>query len=194
MTRSFPFRARDGRAGVVRPAQPPDARACLAIVAEAARERPRTLAIIEDELWTIREWKRHRLDWSHRGVWLVAEFDGAVVGQLSCERSNRSVTAHNADLGITVAGAARRRGIGRALMLALEAWAHDVGVERLTLGVFTGNEAAIDLYRSLGYVEEGIERGVVRFPEADIDVIRMAKRVERAPRARDYDEATDERG
>lgn len=194
MAPSVPFRTRDGRAGLVRPARPGDARACLAIVTEAALERPRTLAILEEELWTVREWRKHRLDWGRRGVWLVAEVEDEVLGQLSCERSARSVTMHSADLGITVAARARHLGIGRALMLALEDWAREAGVERLTLGVFPGNDAAITLYRSLGYQQEGIEHGVVRFPEGDVDVIRMAKRIEKPARAHDYDAATDERG
>ena len=177
MNRAQPFRTSDGRGGVIRPARPRDARAGLAIVAEAVRERPRTLAVAEGELWSVREWCRHRVDWGARGAWLIAELEGDVVGQATIERSSRSVTAHNADLGITVAARARGLGIGRRLMLTLESWAREVGVERMTLGVFDGNDRARGLYDSLGYEVEGTERGVVRFPDGDIDVIRMAKRL-----------------
>ena len=152
----------------------------MRIVAEAVAERPRTLAILESELWSVREWRSHRQDWGKRGVSLVAELDGSVVGQVTCERSSRTVTMHSADLGITVRSDARGIGVGRALMLALEEWAREFGVDRITLGVFEGNDPAIGLYRSLGYVEEGVERGAVRFPDGDVDVLRMAKSLRRA--------------
>jgi len=174
-SRSFPFRTRDGRAGIVRVAEPGDAKACLAIVGDAVRTRPRTLAVTEDELWSPREWRRHRVGWTKMGVWLVAEVEGQVLGQLSCERSPRPPMTHTGEFGITVAAAARGQGIGRAMLVALEVWAAEVGVTRIALAVFVGNDAAHGLYRSLGYVDEGRERRIIRFPEGDVDVIRMAK-------------------
>lgn len=46
---------------------------------------------------------------------------------------------------------ARRRGLGRAAMLAAEEVARAAGATELGLNVFGFNEAAIALYRSLGY-------------------------------------------
>lgn len=175
MRRAVPFRARDGRDGIVRPARRTDARACLRILAEAAADRPRTLAVLENEIWPPRTWRRHRLDWSARGVTLVAVLDGAVAGQLGCERRTHPATNHIAGFGITVARAARGLGVGRALLRTLELWAAEFGIARLELGVFEHNERARGLYRSLGYEEEGVERRGARFPEGDVDVVRMAK-------------------
>lgn len=191
MARAFPFVTRDGRAGVVREARAGDAKACLAIVAEASRERPRTLAVLEDELWRPRDWRRHRLGWGPQGVSLVAEVDGFVVGQLTCERGRRAVTRHGAEFGVTVASGARNLGVGRALITTLETWARDYGVTRMALGVFPNNERARALYRSLGYEEEGTERAGMRFPETEQDVIRMSKRIgpSRPAEGRGYDGA-----
>lgn len=175
MKRSFPLRVRDGRTGLVRVAQPRDARACLRIVAEAARERPRTLSVLENELWSPRLWRRHRRDWSADGVSLVAELEGEVVGQLSADRGARRTNRHAAEFGITVAASAWGVGVGRALLEALEVWAREQGVTRIALGVFEENERARSLYRSLGYVDEGVERAGVRFPEGDRDIVRMSK-------------------
>lgn len=176
MDRAFPFRTRDGRPGTVRPARPRDARACLRIVGGAVGERPRTLSVLEEELWDIREWRHHRLDWSARGVSLVAEVAGRVAGQLTATRGVGSRTrAHTAEFGITVAREARGIGVGRALLETLEAWANEHGVTRIWLAVFEGNDRAVRLYRALGYEEEGVERRGTRFPEGDVDVIRMAK-------------------
>jgi len=177
VARAFPFVTRDGRNGIVREARPSDARACLAIVEEAARERPRTLAVLEKELWRPRDWKRHRLGWGPHGASIVAEVDGVVVGQLTCERGQRAVTRHSAEFGITVSSRARDMGVGRALLTALETWAREHGVTRMALGVFPGNARARALYEKLGYEEEGAERAGMRFPEGETDVIRMSKRI-----------------
>ncbi|MCB9564979.1 MAG: GNAT family N-acetyltransferase [Kofleriaceae bacterium] len=49
---------------------------------------------------------------------------------------------------------ARRRGLGRAAMVALEAFAAARGVHTIALNVFGHNAVAEALYRSLGYVAE----------------------------------------
>jgi ribosomal protein S18 acetylase RimI-like enzyme len=177
VARAFPFVTRDGRKGIVREARSSDARACLTIVAEAARERPRTLAVLEKELWTPRDWRRHRLPWGQHGVSLVAEVAGSVVGQLTAERGRRMVTRHSAEFGVTVAAGARDSGVGRALITTLEAWAREHGITRMGLGVFPENARAKALYQSLGYQEEGVERAGMAFPEGEQDVIRMSKRI-----------------
>jgi RimJ/RimL family protein N-acetyltransferase len=177
VARAYPFVTRDGRKGVVREARGGDARACLEIVAEAARERPRTLAVMEKELWKPRDWRKHRIPWGPHGVSLVAEVGGRVVGHLNAERGRRMVTRHSAEFGITVAAGARDMGVGRALITTLETWAREYGVTRMALGVFPGNARAHGLYRSMGYSDEGIERAGMVFPEGDQDVIRMSKRI-----------------
>ena len=59
-------------------------------------------------------------------------------------------------LNIAVAPDQRNQGIGRALMLAVEA---AVTTPRLRLTVRVDNPAARHLYRSLGYEEIGLRRG-----------------------------------
>jgi len=45
----------------------------------------------------------------------------------------------------------RRQGIGSALMQFVEAWARERGDRQISLQVFTSNQAALELYRTLGY-------------------------------------------
>jgi putative acetyltransferase len=177
----FPFTSKDGRTGVVRPALPGDAKACLAIVWEATIERPRTLMTSRDEFWSPRQWRKHRRDWSADGVWLVAELGGRVVGNLGCERGRRPRERHACEFGVSVATAARGIGVGRALLNTLETWAREQGVERIMLRVFDTNVRARGLYESMGYLNEGIERNAVKFPDEYIDAVRMAKLLEASP-------------
>lgn len=140
-------------------------------------------------MWTIRQWRRNRLDWGRRGVWLAAEVDGDVVGQLTCDRPGRPAMTHTAEFGITVASRARGRGVGRALLETLEIWAGEVGVTRISLGVFDDNARARALYERVGYQHEGRERRMIRFPEGDVDIIRMAKQLDEPVSApEEYDE------
>jgi ribosomal protein S18 acetylase RimI-like enzyme len=53
----------------------------------------------------------------------------------------------------------RGRGYGRAAMLLLEDEARSLGLDRLELNVFGGNDVARGLYRSLGYEERAVTMG-----------------------------------
>jgi ribosomal protein S18 acetylase RimI-like enzyme len=85
--------------------------------------------------------------------------DGCLVGIAALGRETGLKTRHRAHVwGVYVAPEARGRAVGRALMQALIAHARTLdGLERLTLGVEPGNEAARALYHALGFVTYGIE-------------------------------------
>mgnify|MGYP000869567368 CR=1 FL=1 len=53
----------------------------------------------------------------------------------------------------------RGKGYGRAAMRALEAEAEELGLRRVELNVFGGNDVARALYRSLGYREVAVYMG-----------------------------------
>jgi GNAT superfamily N-acetyltransferase len=55
-----------------------------------------------------------------------------------------------------VAERASRRGIGRALVDAADAWARDHGLRNLTLHTGTFNANAREFYAALGFVEEEV--------------------------------------
>jgi RimJ/RimL family protein N-acetyltransferase len=187
--RRFEFTTKDGRPGVVRPARPSDAKACLSVVWEATQERPRTLMTTPEEFWSVRQWRKHRMDWGDNGVWLVAEVDGKVIASLGCDRARRPREKHLCEFGVTVGRAFRGIGVGRAMLETLEVWARESGVEKIMLRVFDTNVRARGLYEKMGYVSEGVERRAVKFLDEYVDAIRMAKFVtgeptEPKPRAR----------
>jgi len=93
--------------------------------------------------------------------------------------------AHAGEFGISIAREWRGRGIGRALLEALFAWAAERGIRRIEGGAFATNPRALDLYRRLGFVEEGRLRGAVIRDGVPIDLIAIAKTLE--PRDRPGD-------
>lgn len=87
---------------------------------------------------------------------LVARVDGRIVGTVQLDLSMPPNQRHRAEvLKLLVHPAGRRRGIARALMIALEDVAHSERRTLLTLDTWTGGNAEA-LYRSLGYVPVGI--------------------------------------
>jgi RimJ/RimL family protein N-acetyltransferase len=81
----------------------------------------------------------------------VALADGEIVGLLHVEATGFGF----GELGMLVARGWRGRGAGSALVSAAIDWAPGRGLHKLSLSVFTHNEAAIALYRKFGFVEEG---------------------------------------
>ena len=87
---------------------------------------------------------------------LVARAGGRIVGTVQIDLSVPPNQVHRAEvLKLLVHPSARRHGIARALMIALEEVARAEQRTLLTLDTWTGS-AAEGLYRSLGYVTVGV--------------------------------------
>jgi len=87
---------------------------------------------------------------------LVARLAGRIIGSAQLDLATPPNQAHRADVSkVLVHPDGRRRGVARALMLALEAIAAEEGRSLLTLDTVTGS-AAEHLYRGLGYTLAGV--------------------------------------
>ena len=87
---------------------------------------------------------------------VVARIGGRIVGTVQIDLATPPNQQHRAEvLKLLVHPSARRRGIARALMIAIEAVAEGEGRTLLTLDTWTGRHAET-LYRTLGYVTVGV--------------------------------------
>ena len=160
---------------VVRPAAPADAAALVELASVVGGESEgwlisdRGLRSVSDERRYLRALRRY----AHAAVF-VAEAPEGVVARLSIARDPHPASHHVADLGLMVAAAHRRQGIGRALLERAVAWAREAGVRKLELHVFPHNEPAIALYESFGFVKEGYRRAHYRRGPDYVDAILMA--------------------
>jgi ribosomal protein S18 acetylase RimI-like enzyme len=112
----------------------------------------------------------------NKGLLAVAmNHRGRVVGFLNVERSTKPKSRHVANLdSIGVLPLYRRRGLGRELTrLAIE-WARSSGVRKLCLGVFSSNVTALRLYRSMGFVSDGINRRHYKIGKRYVDNVNLA--------------------
>ena len=72
--------------------------------------------------------------------------------------SDRCVYEGVGEHGVYVAGAARGRGVGRALLETLCGAAEQAGYHKLTSRVFADNAASRAVHRAAGFEEVGIQR------------------------------------
>ncbi len=159
--------AKDGSRAVIRPARGADAAALHAIdlaVAHAGEGMVRLAAevgpLTDDAAAAIDVWQAEE-----RGLRLIAEREGRVVGELKVERHPLRMLAHGGWLAVSIHPEVQGLGLGRALVEAALEWARRSGVTRIELGVLASNLRAQRLYQSCGFVLEGVRRRFLRHPD-----------------------------
>jgi len=105
---------------------------------------------------------------SEDSVWLVAEIDGQVIGDISAhlERpakdAERQMVRYLGEIrvyvdALAVAEASRREGVGTRLMQAIEQWGRDQGAVRVMLDTHAGSPLSVPFYEQrMGYRRRSI--------------------------------------
>ena len=98
-----------------------------------------------------------------RGVGFAVMLDGAAIayGGMLCVLDEGQIT------NIAVSREHRRKGLARLILLSLEEYAQQNGIEILSLEVRESNIAARSLYRSDGWSEVGVRKNFYRLPTED---------------------------
>jgi len=111
---------------------------------------------------------------------LVAE-DGAGVAAWAALSpvSGRCCYAGVAEVSIYVAGRARGRGVGRALLAELVRRSEEAGLWTLQSGVFPENEPSLRLHEACGFRRVGVRERLGRLDGAWRDVVLLERRSER---------------
>ena len=98
-----------------------------------------------------------------KGIFLVAEQDGAAAGYVGCQ----TVLDEGYITNVAVSPDCRRQGIGRALVAALKARAAQAGLAFVTLEARASNAPAIALYEGAGFRRVGVRRNFYTAPTED---------------------------
>jgi ribosomal protein S18 acetylase RimI-like enzyme len=137
-----------------------------------ARER-RYLAFLEaPPLESIRTFVLGNIEQGHPQ--LVALSAGEVVGWCDVTPKPRPIYAHSGVLGIALLPEFRNRGIGRQLIDRTLVAARTSGFHRIELTVREKNANAIELYKTVGFEIEGLQRDAVQVDGVYENVIMMA--------------------
>lgn len=99
------------------------------------------------------------IDDEDHAVWIIAQFDGQLVGWLHAYlRRSLLIDVHAEIGGLVVAEQYRQRGLGRRLMAEAEAWARDRDCAAVRLRSNVTRGEAHRFYLRLGYQELTMQR------------------------------------
>lgn len=167
-----------GRRLTIRLARDDDAAAMIAFVRQVDTESPflsREPGEFDVPVPTERMFIR-QTNAQPNGLFLIATDGPLIVASLDFHGGTRQRIAHAGEFGLSVRRAYWQCGIGSRLLDLMIAWAQANGVTRkIKLRVHAGNERAIALYRSRGFVEEGLLRRDLRIGGAWVDLLLMAR-------------------
>lgn len=88
---------------------------------------------------------------------IIAELEGTIIGSLNFTGGGRPRIAHTGEFGVSVLKEFWGQGVGTNLVEYLIKWSKDTGIIRkINLRVRTDNLPAIQVYKKLGFCEEGL--------------------------------------
>ncbi len=103
------------------------------------------------------------MSYNRFGAVLTALYDGAPCGNAVLYLQPYKKLAHQCLFAIIIDERFRGRGVGKALLTALMELAKEkFHISLLHLEVYEGNEAAIHLYKKLGFTEYGVQKHFVK--------------------------------
>lgn len=112
---------------------------------------------------------------SSNSAMFVADAGEQLIGYVEAEGGVYRRTRHSVYVVIGVRQAWHGRGVGRALLGALEEWARTRGIRRMELTVRVDNNRARRLYERCGYQAEGVRRGSLLVGDSMVDEVAMAR-------------------
>ena len=112
---------------------------------------------------------------SSSSLLLVADVNNRIAGMLFFIQNGKRKNAHTGEFGVSVHPEFQGIGIGRQLIVTLLDWAKKNNtIEKVYLSVFATNQKAIELYRRLGFIEEGRHiKAVKQINDDYVDILQM---------------------
>jgi RimJ/RimL family protein N-acetyltransferase len=146
----------------IREATPADADQLIAYVLVLVDESELYIALSPGEFNLTVDEERELLEKyasSENSIFLIAEFNGEMIGNLNCLGGSRKATLHTTTLGMSVSREWRNKGVGSLLLDRAIQWARENPIlSRIELNVFVENTMAVHLYSKVGFQIEGRRR------------------------------------
>ncbi|GKU27495.1 GNAT family N-acetyltransferase [Clostridium folliculivorans] len=130
-----------------------------------------------DEFHITDEQQEHTINMYNQAdnaILLVATLDDKIVGNLSFRAGSSKKFQHVGEFGVQVLKDYWNLGIGKELVKYLINWAREnETIYKISLRVRADNKSAIHLYKTLGFMEEGILKGEMKCNGIMYDLIYM---------------------
>jgi len=112
------------------------------------------------------------------GVTYVADASGELIGMTALVRNDLAKTRHAGSIfGVYTHPNWRGAGVADALLEACVAYARELGLRVVLLGVVTTNASAIRLYQRCGFTVYGVEPEAIHHDGIYFDELLMARRI-----------------
>jgi RimJ/RimL family protein N-acetyltransferase len=128
-----------------------------------------TITVENEKIWI------NNFNQNQDALVLVAELNNQIIGLLFFVPQPKKKNSHTGEFGVNVHPDYQHIGIGRVLVEELLMWAKDNShIEKVFLTVFHTNHKAIQLYKNLGFIEEGRHVKAIKQLNGDyVDIIQM---------------------
>jgi hypothetical protein len=156
---------------LVRLAEPKDARGVIMCMQSVMDER---IYLVGEYYMLTEKGEQERLK-NPDDATFVCEKDDQIIGVLTLQRGFHRKNRHTANLGIAIKKGHRHKGIGTKLMQKSFEWCKQNGIKKLNLEVFSSNTNAIELYKKLGFEEEGRRKDQFFMEGTYVDDVFMTK-------------------
>jgi RimJ/RimL family protein N-acetyltransferase len=153
------IKLKNGNTAIIRNANKSDAMAMLEYINTISRESD-FLTFGEGEFDKTIEQEEGFIDnisTQNNALFIIVEVEGKIVGNLNFSGGARPRIAHTGEFGVSVLKEYWGQGIGTKLVNCLIEWSKQSGVIRkINLRVRSDNYSAIQVYKKLGFNEEGV--------------------------------------
>jgi RimJ/RimL family protein N-acetyltransferase len=103
-----------------------------------------------------REWI-NSLQMHDNSLLLIAEFENQIIGNIDLTGSRRKVMEHTGVIGLGMLNDWTNAGLGTALLTSVISWAMENPIlETIWLQVYTENTLGLNLYKKVGFQENGV--------------------------------------
>jgi RimJ/RimL family protein N-acetyltransferase len=166
----------------IRSALVQDARAILELSQSVIAEEIYQLTSSSEFKMTLEaeeKWIQNHLSDPNRII-LIAEVNSQIVGMLDFANGHRKRIAHTGQFGMSIASPFRNQGVGSILLQALFEWAKENQfIEKICLSVHSDNQAAIALYKKMGFEIEGVRKKDLKYDNGRyVDTVLMGRFVD----------------
>lgn len=171
------FLTKDGRRFIIEQPTVEDAEEVIQYSREIFSSTDQVLTTPEEYTITVEneiEWIKN-INGNPNSLLLIAKLNNEIIGFLFFIHNSKKKTSHTGEFGVNVHPNYRGLGIGKELIKILLKWARqNVQIEKVILQVFATNKNAIELYRKLGFIEEGRHiKAIKQLDGTYVDIIQM---------------------